>query len=215
MATEIKFCGMTRPQDAQMGATLGASYIGVIFAGGPRHMTPAAAATVLQSVPASVRRVGVFDRLELDELLALARDLNLAAVQLHGVVERGTISRLRASFDGEVWSVLRLANGELPHDAAALFDDADAVVLDAHVPDRLGGTGVTLPWQKLVNRVRPLRDRRARLVLAGGLRPENVCEAIDLLRPDVVDVSSGVETAPGIKDHARMRAFRDAVRDHT
>lgn len=215
MATEIKFCGMTRPQDARMGATLGAAYIGVIFAGGPRNVTPAAAATVLEDVPMSVRRVGVFDRPERDELLALARDLNLAAVQLHGGVERATISRLRASFNGEIWAVLRLANGELPPEAAALFDEADAVVLDAHVPGLLGGTGVALPWENLVARVRPLRDRRARLVLAGGLRPENVREAIDLLRPDVVDVSSGVETAPGIKDHARMRAFRDAVRDHT
>jgi phosphoribosylanthranilate isomerase len=198
-----------------MGVTLGASYIGVIFAGGPRHMTPAAAATVLQCVPAGVKRVGVFDQPELEELLALAGDLKLAAVQLHGGVKQATMSRLRASFPGEIWAVLRLANGELPPDAAALFDNADAVVLDAHVPGRLGGTGVALPWQHLVTRVRPLRDRRARLVLAGGLRPENVRQAIDLLRPDVVDVSSGVETAPGIKDHARMRAFMDAVRDHT
>jgi len=87
--------------------------------------------------------------------------------------------------------------------------------LDAHVPGKLGGTGVTLPWAMLIERLQPLRSRAAKLVLAGGLRPENVASAIRVLQPDVVDVSSGVETAPGIKDHARMRAFRDAVRATT
>lgn len=215
MAIEIKFCGMTRPVDAQLGATLGASYIGVIFAGGPRRVTPEQAETVLGSLPATVRRVGVFDQPPIEELLDLARRLELGAIQLHGGAAGETIARIRASFGGEVWAALRLANGEMPPNAAALFDSADAVVLDAHVPGRLGGTGVPLPWRDLVDRVGPLRGRRARLVLAGGLRPDNVHQAIELLRPDVVDVSSGVETAPGIKDHALMRAFRDAVRDDT
>jgi phosphoribosylanthranilate isomerase len=206
---------MTRAIDAREGATLGASYIGVIFAGGPRHMTPESAAAVLESVPPTVGRVGVFDRPALPELLALARRLDLRAVQLHGGVDGEALARIRAAFTGEIWAVLRLADGALPPNAEALFDCADAVVLDAHVEGRLGGTGVALPWRELVDRLRPMRARRARLVLAGGLRPENVRQAIELLRPDVVDVSSGVETAPGIKDHARMRAFRDAVRDDT
>lgn len=213
MAAEIKFCGMTRAVDAQLGATLGASYIGVIFAGGPRHVTPEQAARVLERVPPTVRRVGVFDRPEVDELLELARNLELGAVQLHGVGDEETVTRIRGRFAGEVWAVLRLANGTMPPNAIAMFDAADAVVLDAHVRGQLGGTGVSLPWQDLVEGVRPLRGRRAKLVLAGGLQAENVRQAIELLRPDVVDVSSGVETAPGIKDHARMRAFRDAVRD--
>lgn len=215
MAVEIKFCGMTRADDAELGATLGASYIGVIFAGGPRHLTAEQAASVLATVPSAVRRVGVFDRVDIQALTDLARRLELGVVQLHGGADEGTIAKIRASFPGEIWPVLRLQSDALPLAATALFDCADAVVLDAHVAGRLGGTGVTLPWRQLVDRLRPLRGRRAKLVLAGGLHADNVRQAIELLRPDVVDVSSGVETAPGIKDHARMRAFRDAVRDDT
>ena len=108
---------------------------------------------------------------------------------------------------------MRLDGEQLPDDVGDLFASSDAVVLDAKVSGRLGGTGVALPWASLAARLESVRDDRrpAKLVLAGGLRPENVSMAISLLRPDVVDVSSGVETAPGIKDHARMRAFRDAV----
>lgn len=215
MRAEIKFCGMTRAEDAQMAVALGASYVGVIFAGGPRQIGLERAADVLRDVPSEIRRVGVFDRPSFDDLETIAEQLALGAIQLHGGSDVVTIGRMRSTFDGEIWAVLRLSNGALPPDAEALFEAADAVVLDAHVPGRLGGTGVALPWHELVKRVRPLRGRRARLVLAGGLRAENVRQAIELLRPDVVDVSSGVETAPGIKDHALMRAFRDAVRDDT
>jgi phosphoribosylanthranilate isomerase len=205
---------MTRAVDAEMGVSLGASYIGVIFAGGPRHLSPEQALKVLAGVPTSVRRVGVFDRPDVGWLAQCAGGLQLGAVQLHGGVDEPTIARLREAFAGEIWAVLRLANGEMPPSATVMFEWADAVVLDAHVPGRLGGTGVRLPWEQLVERIDPLRGRRAKLVLAGGLNAENVRQALELLRPDVVDVSSGVETAPGIKDHARMRAFRDAVHDH-
>jgi phosphoribosylanthranilate isomerase len=96
-----------------------------------------------------------------------------------------------------------------------LWAAADALLLDAHVPGKLGGTGTTLPWRTMAADLRELRAAagpESRLVLAGGLTPDNVGEAILLLRPDVVDVSSGVERAPGIKDHDRMHAFADAVR---
>ena len=198
-----------------MAVALGASYVGVIFAGGPRHLSVSEASTVFREVPASVRRVGVFDKPPTDELVSMAHELDLGAVQLHGGADGDTIERLRGEFDGEIWAVLRLPSGEIAPDAATLFEVADGIVLDAHVGGKLGGTGVTLPWKDLAASVIPLRGRRAKLVLAGGLRAENVREAIELLRPDVVDVSSGVETAPGIKDHALMRAFRDAVRDDT
>jgi phosphoribosylanthranilate isomerase len=89
---------------------------------------------------------------------------------------------------------------------------ADAVVLDAKVPGRLGGTGTAFDWEGVARALD--RDRgRGRIVLAGGLNPENVSRAVRIVAPDIVDVSSGVESAPGIKDHARMRAFGDAVRN--
>jgi phosphoribosylanthranilate isomerase len=99
----------------------------------------------------------------------------------------------------------------VPAEAAALIAVADAVVLDAKVPGRLGGTGTAFDWEGVARALD--RDRgRGRIVLAGGLNPENVSRAVHIVAPDIVDVSSGVESAPGIKDHARMRAFGDAAR---
>ena len=100
--------------------------------------------------------------------------------------------------------------GEIPAGLDELFDAAEAVVLDARVAGTLGGSGQPLDWAQLAPGVARVRRGRA-LVLAGGLRPDNVGEAIAALAPDVVDVSSGVECAPGIKDHALMRAFQAAV----
>jgi len=216
VSPEIKFCGMTRAEDAREAAALGASYVGVIFAGGPRQVTIDRAASVLGGLPRSVRRVGVFSN-EHDEIIGdSARELGLHAVQLHGDCDANDIETLRRRFKGEVWAVLRIADGRLPVRAAELADTADALLLDAKVPGKLGGTGVTLPWKELRDQLARFRAAgRAKLVLAGGLRAENVIEAIRLLRPEIVDVSSGVETAPGIKDHARMRAFRDAVHAST
>jgi phosphoribosylanthranilate isomerase len=102
----------------------------------------------------------------------------------------------------------------LPEWAEELFHEADAVLLDARVQGRLGGTGVKLEWGSLADSVSALRGRTP-VVLAGGLNPENVAEAVRLMAPDVVDVSSGVESAPGIKDHAKMRAFFDAAQGST
>jgi len=214
--TEIKFCGMTRAEDAAEAATLGAAYVGVIFAAGPRRLTAVRAASVLAAVPTRVRAAGVFSGSSVDAMAETAGALGLRVVQLHGEYDSNAITKLRAKFQGEIWSVLRVANGSIPETAAELFASSDAVLLDAHVRGRLGGTGVTLPWSDLQDQLVPLREvSSAKLVLAGGLRPENVAEAIRLLRPEIVDVSSGVETAPGIKDHARMRAFRDAVHAST
>lgn len=213
MRTEIKFCGLTRAADAREAVALGARYVGVILASGPRRLAVESAAEVLADVPAAVRRVGVFADTNADVIAGTADTLGLGAVQLHGENGARMVDDVRARYEGEVWSVLRLRDGRLPEIAAELFATADAVLLDAHVAGKLGGTGVTLPWEQLVDELSAMRNGGggARLVLAGGLKAENVGDAIRLLRPDVVDVSSGVETAPGIKDHARMRAFRDAV----
>jgi phosphoribosylanthranilate isomerase len=203
---------MTRAIDAREAVSLGASYVGVIFAGSPRQLTVEQAASVLAGLPQSIRRVGVFATNVDEEIATSAARLGLHAVQLHGQHDPAALARIRRRFGGEVWSVISIAGDQLPHCAGELFEAADGVLLDAKVPGKLGGTGVTLPWRRLADQLLPMRtSSSARLVLAGGLRAENVAEAIRLLRPDVVDVSSGVETAPGVKDHARMRAFRDAV----
>ncbi|MDB4876102.1 MAG: hypothetical protein JWM41_2548 [Gemmatimonadetes bacterium] len=210
MSAEIKFCGLTRPDDAAQAAELGAAFVGVIFAGGPRNLTVERAAEVLRDVPRTVRRVGVFAEQSTDEIARAADTLALGVVQLHGASGAVRIAALRRVFHGEIWPVVRVTGGKLPTSFADALAAGDGVLLDAFVPGALGGTGVALDWAQLATELQGLRGER-RIILAGGLRPENVGQAIAALAPDVVDVSSGVESAPGIKDHHRMRAFRDAV----
>jgi phosphoribosylanthranilate isomerase len=209
---EIKFCGLTRAEDARVAGQLGAAYIGVILAGGPRHQSPERARSVLDGCEGSAKRVGVFARTAPAELARVVRLARLDVVQLHGEPTVSEIDEAREASGADVWAVIRVANS-LPEHAAALFSAADAVVLDAKVDGMLGGTGVALPWREIANDVHRAKGS-GRLVLAGGLRPENVELALHLLGPDVVDVASGVESSPGIKDHAQMRAFAAAAAHH-
>lgn len=207
---EIKFCGMMRREDADAAAALGARYIGVVFAESPRQVSDQRAREVFAGVPLGISRVGVFGDTKPEQIAARADALGLDVVQLHGDPKPRMIARVRKRWHGRVWAVQRISD-TLPDSARELFEVSDGVVLDARTPDQLGGTGVTLPWEDLQERVDLFRPPRAKLVLAGGLTPENVARAIGVLRPDVVDVSSGVELMVGVKDHARMQAFRDAV----
>ena len=209
MAPDIKFCGLTRSVDAQLAADLGARYAGVIFAGGARNLSVEQAASVFAGLPARVKRVGVFGSQSPEDIASAASMLALDVVQLHENGEPSFVSALRKLTSVEIWSVLRLSRGLLPENSKVVASVADGVVLDAHVPGLLGGTGVALPWQELAGGLDALRSTR--FILAGGLRPENVGRAISLVAPDVVDVSSGVEAEVGIKDPGRMKAFRDAV----
>jgi phosphoribosylanthranilate isomerase len=206
---EVKFCGLTRPEDAAMAAKLGAGYAGVIFAGGPRLLTPARAREVLAQA-SGVLKVGVFGTQTPAEIGVIAREVGLDIVQLHGDPTAAEVAAVRAQFAGRVWAVVRCEGATIPPTTDEIFVAADAVVLDAKVPGQLGGTGVTVPWTALREVLAPFGDE-APLVLAGGLTPANVAEAVRALQPAVVDVSSGVEVAPGVKDHERMRAFQRAA----
>lgn len=211
MAVEVKFCGLTREADAAYAASLGAAYVGVIFAESPRRLDPDRATVVLAPARGRARTVGVFGPVSIEAVVATDADVGLDVVQLHGDPSPGHIERLRPFFGGEVWAVVRIGGSEMPAHAAALMSVADAVVLDAKVPGKLGGTGTAFDWEGVARSLDRQRVR-SRIVLAGGLNQDNVAEAVRIVAPDIVDVSSGVESAPGIKDHARMRAFGDAVR---
>jgi phosphoribosylanthranilate isomerase len=207
---KVKFCGMTRPLDAALGAEIGASYIGVVFAEGPRRVTPEAGRTILDAAGNTVKRVGVFGTNAPEEIRRGADSARLDVVQLHADPTAADVDAIRTSFDGEIWAAVRLAAKHIPADAETLFDLADAVVLDARTEKGLGGTGRALPWDELAADL--ARDRgSSAVVLAGGLRPSNVASAVRTLAPDVVDVSSGIESAPGIKDPWLMRQFYAAV----
>jgi phosphoribosylanthranilate isomerase len=210
VATEIKFCGMTRPSDASHAASLGAAYVGAIFAGGPRMIAPEQAASVFATLPAALRRVGVFASQDAEEIARIVRIASLDIVQLHGESNVERIEAVRARTGAEIWSVVRVEGTRLPDGIEEIALASDGLLLDAHVAGMLGGTGVTLPWGELAGAIDSLRSD-TRFILAGGLTSENVSQAIAALSPDVVDVSSGVEDGPGLKNHDRMRAFRDAV----
>ena len=209
MATDIKICGLTRSIDAEYADAAGVEYLGVIFAGGPRERTPAQARDTLAGRRA--RRVGVFADQPEDVVASVVEAVGLHVVQLHGGTDPERVERVRAATGKEVWAVLRTSDGILPEAVEELCDAADALLIDAHVPGQLGGSGVAVPWDRLGESLDAL-DYHPRIVLAGGLTPDNVAEAIDLVAPNVVDVSSGVESSTGIKDHSRIRAFIGAVR---
>ncbi|MEX1186930.1 MAG: phosphoribosylanthranilate isomerase [Gemmatimonadaceae bacterium] len=208
MKTAMKFCGITRARDAGFAAELGAAYVGSIFTDSPRRVDPADATDIWTAAP-GLGKVGVFGDASVDEILAAADASGLDVIQLHGGAPDGVIERLRASFRGEIWSVIRIGEaGALT--VAGESADADAVLVDSYSEAGLGGTGRTFDWEREAAAIRRLVGDK-RLIVAGGLDPDNVAGAIRALNPDVVDVSSGVESSPGVKDHARMRAFADAV----
>jgi phosphoribosylanthranilate isomerase len=207
--TDVKFCGLTRRHDADFAARVGARYCGVIFVrGGPRLVSVSQAAEIL---PPRVTRVGVFGALGPEEIASIAASLALDVVQLHADPTVADVEGLRPHFGGAIWAAVRATGEELPVSAAALFAAADAVLLEARARGALGGTGTRLPWAAIAPAVARARGASGRLVLAGGLTPDTVAGAIRMLSPDVVDVSSGVERSPGVKDHARMEAFAVAA----
>jgi phosphoribosylanthranilate isomerase len=207
---KVKFCGMTRPQDAAIGAEIGASYIGVVFADGPRRVIPSQARKIFEAAGKRVKHVGVFGTNDPDEIARTADETHLDVVQLHNDPTTYDLKQIRGKFKGEIWAAIRIAGAHIPQEAEALFDSADAIVLDARSDKQLGGTGQALPWSDLA--VDLTRDRgSSAVVLAGGLKPGNVISAVRTLAPDVVDVSSGIESSPGIKDPWLMREFYAAV----
>jgi phosphoribosylanthranilate isomerase len=207
---KVKFCGMTRPEDAALAAEIGASYIGVVFADGPRRVSPAQGRKILDAAGTRVKRVGVFGTNEPEEIERSVEEAHLDVVQLHADPTTADVAAIRGKFLGEIWAAIRIAGTHIPAHAELLFDKADAVVLDARTGPRLGGTGHALPWNDLARDLALDRGSCA-VVLAGGLSPYNVVSAIRTLAPDIVDVSSGVESASGIKDPWLMREFYAAA----
>lgn len=222
--TEVKICGLTRPVDAEAAVRHGASYLGVILAGGPRLVDAATAAGVVSA--AGGRPVfGVFSTQPVEQILRLRDLTGLVGAQLHGPY--GVAEARRLTREGmRVWRVARL-RGVSERDSAgpvtnpdgsrleglddleALTEAAEAVLVEPLVPGRDGGAGVAL--DAALARAARARLAGHRMVLAGGLTPQTVGRAVGLVRPEVVDVSSGVEISPGIKDHAKLLRFLEAA----
>ena len=203
--SRVKFCGIVRVEDAEHAVRLGAWAVGInLWAGSPRVALPQEAADIADAVRRRTEIAGVFVNSELDAVVDLADQVGLTMIQLHG--EEGpvyceTVARRTGC---RVIKAARIrSNADIQ--ALAAFR-TDYHLLDAYVPGVPGGTGASFDWELA-------RTHRGRtpVILSGGLNPDNVAEAVAVAAPFAVDVASGVESAPGVKDHGRMDAFVAAL----
>ncbi len=205
--TPAKICGLTRPEDAAAAVNLGARYLGVIFAGGPRQVGAGQARSIVEAA-GDIPVIGVFGSQGHAQILEVRDAAGLAGAQLHS----GATPELVAHLQREgllVVAVVRLAGTSDLDRLAEMTGLGCPLLIEPRVAGKLGGTGVALPLALAA-------EARTRLAgcpmwLAGGLTPDNVAEAVRVVQPDVVDVSSGVEQIPGIKDHQRMARFLEVL----
>jgi phosphoribosylanthranilate isomerase len=193
---KVKICGVTSAHDARMIVDAGASAIGLnFFARSPRHVSLDEAAAISAELPSHICRVGVFVDADRDEVARIALRVGLHALQFHG----GESPEYCRGWDRKVIKAVRARDAETVRTVAGY--PVDFVLVDAYVEGLVGGTGRLARWDWLTD------IDRERLILAGGLTPENVAAAVRQVRPVGVDVASGVESAPGRKDPTLVRRF--------
>ncbi len=215
----IKICGNTNLEDAQLAVDAGADAVGFVFAESPRQVTRSQVREIAPLLPKAVEKYGVFVDPSFEEVVEAVIESGLTGVQLHTTSDPGLPLRLREYFAAvsgsgrlDILRVLHYASDfdaqleELRHDHAV-----DGVLIDSRTAKAVGGTGVAFDWQAAQTSFLRTAPHLRRIV-AGGLRPENVADAIYTLQPWGVDVASGVEAAPGKKDPERVRAFISAAR---
>jgi phosphoribosylanthranilate isomerase len=194
----IKICGITQIQQGQEIAALGATTLGFICVKlSPRYVTPEQIKIIIQNLPAEIEKIGIFADHQPAEIASVVATANLTGVQLHGAESPNFCAQLRQiiSSDIELIKAFRIKTAESLNDTEAYINYVDTLLLDAYHPQMLGGTGKTIDWQDLqqFNPTLPW-------MLAGGLTPDNVSDALSRLQPDGIDLSSGVERSPGDKD---------------
>lgn len=221
MALWIKICANTSLADALMATEAGADAVGFVFAPSRRQVTPKQAGQIAAQLPAGVERVGVFagpassSENEADSIARAASTAALTAVQLHGGLDLRFAALLRGKLTPGI-ALIHTLHWDVEHNHAAAaqvsehlcearaLSPQDRLLVDAKVGKSSGGLGVAFSWTEAAA---VLRAPGHRLILAGGLRPETVAEAIQLLQPYGVDVASGVERTLGVKDRAKVEAF--------
>ena len=215
MSLWIKICANTTLEDARLAADAGADAVGFVFAPSPRRVTAAHVAEIVPYLPPALEKIGVFVDADFDEIASTVRICGLTGVQLHSDASSETPSRLRADF-GSALRILRVVHfgPDAAEQAATITKDPniDRVLVDSRTATAVGGTGITFDWAAARNTLFG-DNRNMRMVVAGGLNPDNIAEAITTLRPWGIDVVSGVEAAPGRKDPAKVHAFVAAARE--
>jgi phosphoribosylanthranilate isomerase len=203
--TRIKICGITNDDDARAGVELGADALGFVLAPSPRQIEVEAARAIIRDLPPFITTVAVVVNEPLDDLRTKLQLMRCQVVQLHGDESPGYVQALSD------WRVVKAFGIGAKRDLDGLADyaGADAFLLDSRVAGQAGGSGTGFDWRL----ARAAAAARKPIILAGGLQPVNVRAALAAARPYAVDVSSGVEAAPGKKDIALMREFIQAVRE--
>ena len=227
--TWLKICGTTNLEDAKTAVDAGADALGFIFAESPRRISPEQAREIVRQLPRQVAKVGVFVNESPERIGELVREIGLTGVQLQGdetAADVRTLRRLLTSRTGRlrifkavgvargVEGALREFSTETAIDGVLLDSFAARAAGHAHGSMARGGTGKTFDWKRAQSFV-PGLAKSTRVIIAGGLAPENVAQAIAMLNPWGVDVCTGVEKSPGVKDPAKVNAFVDAARAAT
>ena len=211
----VKICGTTNLEDAQAAVDAGADALGFIFADSPRRVEPEIARDIVRSLPKHIEKVGVFVNESAERIRAIVKEVGLTGVQLHGYRTLQEPIRIKAESgsQGELQVTLAFPiplSGEIG-EGLFQFGNADRVLFDTAVNGKAGGSGQTWNWEMGKVFLEQVSDI-VKVVVAGGLTPVNVAEAVRILRPWGVDVSSGVEREPGKKDHEKVKAFVKAAK---
>ncbi|MFC1735800.1 N-(5'-phosphoribosyl)anthranilate isomerase [Candidatus Hydrogenedentota bacterium] len=205
--TRVKICGVTTVEESIAVASAGVAAIGLNFADSPRHVELDKACEIAWATPPFVAKVGVFVNAD-EGFMREAFDACLDYVQLHGDESLGVIDRLaNAGMEGRIIKALHMSSEE-DIEKVGMYDRACAVLLDARMAGKRGGTGKTIDWEL----ARKATDKYGKVILAGGITPENVAEAVRTVRPYAVDIASGVESAPGKKDMVKVYALFREIR---
>lgn len=214
----VKICGNTRREDVLDAHRLGADAVGFIFAHGRRLVTAEHVRTLIGGLPDSLQTFGVFTQTDADFILRTAEAAGITGVQVHGDFRPELLRALRPHIQRLVqvvpWWTDGTSEAQAPEfratvDAIASSGWTDAMLIDSRTETASGGTGIALDWAAAA---RALEGVDVPVILAGGLRPETVAEAIATIRPWGVDVSSGVEAAPGVKSSERLATFLKAAK---
>ena len=201
----VKICGITHMADAEKAIELGADALGFVFAKSPRQITPQKARDITRRISPFVKTVGVFVNEEPSEIRKVMDFCGLDLLQLHGNETVSTCSKLAP----KVIKAFRVQSEESLSRIAEFKNHVRAILLDAYQEGLSGGTGKTFDWRLAVK----AKASGIPMVLSGGLGPGNIDEALERVNPFAVDISSGIEKRPGIKDHEQMRIFMRKIKD--
>jgi len=210
MSLWIKICGNTSVEDALLAAEAGADAVGFVFARSPRQVTVDKAAAIVPPLPKEIEKIGVFVDASSEEIASAIEACGLTGVQLHFDAKSDAPARLRQHFGPDL-RILRVVHFEAcaadKAHAIASDPDVDAILVDSRTATAVGGTGIAFDWESAGRSLFKDLNAEVQLVVAGGLTPTNVVDAIRMLSPWGVDVVSGVEASPGRKDPEKVRQF--------